>query len=172
MAVLVCVYASLIPALFGCAPTPTPALFLPPTLPPLAPPTSQPIIDTPLPTPTLPEPTPTPPCSDGLTFLQDVTFPDGSYVSAAQPIDKQWLVTNSGTCNWDARYRLRLMEGDALGVAGEQALYPARAGTQVVIRMHFTAPAAPNTYRSQWRAFGPDGQAFGDPIYIEIIVSP
>ena len=59
-----------------------------------------------------------------------------------------------------------------MGAPGEQALYPARAGTQAVIRILFTAPAQAGAYVSQWRAAGPDGQSFGDPIYIVITVSP
>ena len=68
-------------------------------------------------------------------------------------LDKQWLVQNSGDCNWDARYRLRLISGDALGAATEQALYPARAGTQATLRILFTAPQEAGDYVSEWQAF-------------------
>jgi hypothetical protein len=85
-------------------------------------------------------------------------------------VDKQWLVTNSGTCNWDSKYRLKWVGGDPLGAAAEQALYPARAGTEVTLRILFTAPAEPGTYGSTWQAFDPDGIAFGDPVYVEIVV--
>jgi hypothetical protein len=170
--VFICVYLAALTGLSACAPTATPTLFLPPTIPAtILNPTQSPAV-TALPSPTPPLPTQTPPCSDGLAFLQDLTFPDGSYVSPGQQLDKQWLVTNNGTCNWDARYRLKLMDGNPLGSATELPLYPARAGTQAVIRILFTAPGEAGTYRSQWNAFGPGGQVFGDPIYIEIIVSP
>ena len=53
----------------------------------------------------------------------------------------------------------------------QQALFPARSDTEVVIRMNFIAPEEPDTYRSAWQTFGPDGEPFGDPFFIEIIVA-
>ena len=158
-------------ALTACVPTSTPTAFVPPTQVGLAPAT-KPITTNLQSTRTISEPTAAPPCTDGLTFTQDLTIPDGIYVTPGQSIDKQWLVSNSGTCNWDARYRIKLINGNAMGAATEQAVYPARAGTQATIRIVFTAPAEANVYRSAWQAVGPDGTAFGDPIFIEINVSP
>jgi hypothetical protein len=115
--------------------------------------------------------TPTPACQDGLRFLVDITVPDGTIVAPGDRIDKQWQVENSGTCNWDGRYRLRRISGPALQAPDEQALYPARSGTQAVIRILLVAPAEPGTYRSAWQAYDPLGQPFGDPIFVEILVS-
>ncbi|MFZ5818287.1 MAG: NBR1-Ig-like domain-containing protein, partial [Chloroflexota bacterium] len=159
----------------ACSPTPTPTPFLAPKA---APPTGpailgqQPVIPTftPPPEPTV-VPTSTPPCTDGLAFLEDLTIPDGSVVSPGASIDKQWLVQNNGSCNWDARYRLKFAGGEPLGATAEQALYPARAAMQTVIRITFTAPTAPGTYKSAWQAFGPDGEAFGDALFMEIVVA-
>lgn len=158
----------------ACAPSPTATPFIPPTFSiqplPLVPIETE-SQTTPIPRPT-PTPTvaPTPSCEDGLTFISDLTIDDGTVAFAGQALDKQWLVSNSGTCDWDARYRLRRTAGPELGAADEQALYPARAGTQAVLRILFTAPLQPGVYRSEWRAIAPNGQAFGDPIFIEIIV--
>ena len=91
-------------------------------------------------------------------------------VAPGSLLDKQWLVQNSGDCNWDSRYRLRLISGDALGAATEQALYPARAGTQAAIRMLFTAPQDSGVYVSEWQAFDPNGVPFGKSFYIKIEV--
>jgi len=104
-----------------------------------------------------------PNCTDNLRFLEDLTVPDGSRVIAGHPIDKRWQVENAGSCNWAGDYGLRLLDGIAMGVPEEQALYPARAGTQLVIRILFTAPSKPGTYRSAWQAVNPVGEAFGDP---------
>ncbi|MBI3738028.1 MAG: hypothetical protein HY258_03160 [Chloroflexi bacterium] len=162
---------TLIFLLSACAPTSTATPFVPPTQP------AQIVVITatasgPLstPIPTIFIPTPTPPCTDVLTFVNDLTIPDGTVVTPGQSVDKQWLVTNSGTCNWTAGYRLKLVSGSNMGAAREQALYPARAGTQAVLQIIFTAPNDPGSYRSAWQAFNPDGQAFGDTIYIQIIV--
>jgi hypothetical protein len=115
--------------------------------------------------------TPTLTCSNNLVFESDVTIPDGTQVAPGASLDKRWQVKNSGDCNWDAHYHFKLIDGSALGATPDQALYPARAGSEAVLRLVFTAPPDPGTYRSAWQAFGPDGQAFGDPVYIEITVT-
>lgn len=127
---------------------------------------------TPSPEATLPPAQPTQPadCKDGLKFLADLTIDDGTLVKPGSLLDKRWQVENSGSCNWDERYRLRLIAGDDLGAEKSQALYPARSSSQAVIRIEFVAPAEPGPYRSAWQATNPQGELFGDPIYIDIIV--
>jgi hypothetical protein len=167
--------------LSGCAPFATPTFFVPPTesaalpLPPAGAAGSSPELDsTPgrLVVPSLVLPTPTPPCADGLTYVQDLTIPDGSNVPPGQSVDKQWQVKNSGTCNWDQRYRLKLISGQAMGANPLLPLYPARAGTQAVLDIRFTAPQSAGLYECHWQAVGPDGQPFGDPVYMQIAVTP
>jgi Ig-like domain from next to BRCA1 gene len=161
----------------ACAPVPTATPFRPPTLPaPLIEPTliinpTKEIVlvqSTPLPTifPTLDAAQ----CSDNLTFIQDLTIPDNSFITVGSTIDKQWLVENSGTCNWNSAYRLKHIGGAILDAAEEVALYPARAGTQATIQIFFTAPFSDGVYESAWQAHDPAGSAFGDPIYIRIVV--
>ena len=121
---------------------------------------------------TLAPPSPTPPCTDGLTYLQDLTIPDGSIVVPGELIDKRWQISNSGTCNWDERYKLTHIGGDAMGAATSLPLYPARAGAEVTISIMFTAPQAAGTYESQWQAVNPDGVPFGSAFYMQVVVSP
>ncbi len=110
-------------------------------------------------------------CEDHLTYLSDLTIPDGSQVQPGETLDKRWEVRNSGSCNWDKRYSLRLVAGDRLGADEQLALYPARSGTDAVIRILFQAPPNPGSYRSAWQAFCPAGEPFGDPIYLDIEVT-
>jgi len=160
----------------ACAPQPASTPFRPPTKPQptqiLPTTTSIPAIHTPLPTSTVTS-TPTEgPCSNNLEFVSDVTIPDGTTVSVGSTVDKQWLVNNSGSCDWDSSYRLKWTGGDPLGAAQEQIIYPARAGTQATLRILFPAPAAEGTYESSWQAYGSNGIAFGDPIYMKIVTTP
>jgi hypothetical protein len=113
---------------------------------------------------------PTPTCVNGLSFISDVTIPDFSVVASGSLLDKQWLVQNSGSCNWDNHYRLRLIAGDELGASLEQALFPARAGTQASLRIVFSAPLVPGEYLSEWQAFDAQGVPFGDSFFIKLIV--
>ena len=146
-------------------PSPTLGVYRPPT---------QAVTDTPLPV-TTPEteierPTPEPACTNALWFFQDLTLPDGTQVSPGERLDKRWLVQNAGTCNWDARYQIRLEAGSNMGVPAVQALFPARSGLEVTIRMNFIAPDEPGIYRSAWQAYDPEELPFGDPFFIEIEV--
>ncbi len=171
---------SLLLGLSACAPEPGIATpYRPPTLQATLPPRIQPTFSGSLPqvqpeAATLPGETPvptsTPDCTDILSYLEDLTIEDGAQVPPDSTIDKRWLVENTGSCNWDSRYRLRLVEGDALGAAADQALYPARAGTQFALRIVFTAPSEPGTYTTIWQAIAPDGTPFGDTFYMEIVV--
>lgn len=158
--------------LTACAPPAISTVFVPPTqpVPTLILPTTTPIAS-----PTFFPPTVTPtsgPCINDLNFIDDVTVEDGSIVLPGSGVDKRWLVTNSGSCNWDASYHVKWIGGDPLGAVTEQVLYPARAGSQATIRILFTAPTAAGTFQSTWQAYGPDGVAFGDNVNITIVVSP
>jgi len=176
---LVATTASIAGLLAGaCGPQATPTLFVAPTMAAASP--AAPLVPADVPTaipeativPTPLVPTPTPPCVDGLTYVQDLTIPDGSIVTPGQILDKRWQVSNSGTCNWDARYRLRLVGGDAMGASVSLLLFPARAGAEATIRIFFTAPQAAGTYECQWQAADPAGVPFGQVISMVIVVSP
>jgi hypothetical protein len=160
----------------ACAPQAAPTPFRPPTQPPSTQslPTTTPVTSffTPAPTSTATI-TPTPePCTNILSFLDDATVPDGTVFFGGAVIDKQWLVQNSGTCNWDVSYKLKWVGGSPLGAAELQPLFPARAGTQATLQIQFIAPADPGSYESSWQAIDPDGNPFGDLIFMKIVVTP
>jgi hypothetical protein len=137
------------------------------------PPTQQPTLTPTLAAPaavTSPRSTPLIACKDNLTFVNDQTIPDGTQVSPNSTLDKRWEVENSGTCNWDELYHIRLIGGPELGAAPVQSLFPARSGTRVIIRILMTAPAEPGSYHSAWQAYNPADEPFGDPFFIDIVV--
>jgi hypothetical protein len=163
--------------LAACSPASTPTPFRPPTVQALLieptfiiHPTQETIViqSTPLPT-IIPTVDPAE-CSNGLTFVEDLTIPDDTVITFGLVFDKQWLVQNSGTCHWNSDYRLKHIGGGTLGASEEIALYPARAGTQATLQIWFTAPFAEGVYESAWQAVGADGIAFGDPVYIRVVV--
>lgn len=171
-------FAVILISLPGCSPAPTATPFRPPTAdaPLIEPtliiqPTKQVVIvqSTPLPT-IIPTANPEE-CFNNLDFVDDVTVPDNSFITYGATIDKQWLVENSGTCSWNASYRLKHLGGAELGAPEEIMLFPARAGTQATIQIIFTAPFTDGVYESAWQAHDPDNNAFGDPIYIRITVA-
>ncbi len=179
-----CVFLLSLLLLTACAPSATPTYFIPPTAPKTGPTdaagiaitTSTPLtIDLNV-TPTLEEaptpelPSPTPACTNILAFLEDVTIADGSVLVAGETFLKQWRVKNDGVCDWGDGYLLKLVSGDALGAPTETALYPARAGAEIVIEMSLTAPLEAGSYHTVWQAFDPDGAPFEQAIYVDFIV--
>ena len=167
----------------ACSPAPTQTPFIPPTAQPqlieptlIINPTQNVVViqTTPLSTIVIPTATINPAgCVNNLIFVEDLTIPDNTPIAYGATIDKQWLVQNSGTCNWNADYRLKYIGGAVLGAPEEIALYPAKSGTQATIQITFTAPFTDGKYESAWQAFDPSGLAFGDPIFIRIeAVSP
>jgi hypothetical protein len=137
----------------------------------LSPPIIPTFVPTESPVPTISVlPTPTPLCSNGLEFKVDLTIPDFSIIAPGSVLEKQWRVENSGSCNWDSLYRLRLVGGNALGASTEFALYPARAGMETTLEIMFKAPLEVGEYSSEWQAFDRYGVPFGDIFFIKIIV--
>ena len=167
-------------SLSACSPASTATPFRPPTAQPplieptlIIQPTKQVVVIQPSPQPTIVALSPTvnpQDCTNNLHFISDATVPDNSLVAIGSSIDKQWLVENSGTCNWNSSYRLKHLGGAVLGAQEEMMLYPARAGTQATVQIIFTAPFAEGAYESAWQAVDSKGNPFGDPIYIRITV--
>lgn len=160
----------------ACQPALTPTPYIPPSkLVTAIPPTQK---EEPLPPTIIPtivsfaSPTAPPPCTDGLTFIADLTIPDGTTVQPGEVILKQWLVENSGTCHWDSNYTLRLINGLEVGVKNEHVLYPARAGAEAILSLEFIAPSEAGSYGSAWQAIAPSGDPFGDFIFMQIVVQP
>lgn len=110
-------------------------------------------------------------CTNKLTYLKDLSVPDGSVVNVGASVQKQWQVRNDGTCNWNETYTIRLIGGSALGAASPQSIVPARGGAEGVVQIAFIAPAEPGNYTSTWQAYDPSGNAFGDFFSIEINVA-
>ena len=150
--------------LAGCQRTTTKtpvAGFIPPT-------------EIPLPTATtivvVKDPTPQVNCDDVLSFTDDITIPDGTILKPGEAFTKKWQVRNNGSCNWTDKYTLHLIAGDPLGSPETQPLYPARTGKHCPDQ--YGSHSLPDTrnYRTYWQAYNAAGEAFGDPIYIDIVV--
>ncbi|OQX63778.1 MAG: hypothetical protein B6I38_07385 [Anaerolineaceae bacterium 4572_5.1] len=108
-------------------------------------------------------------CNDYLTFIDDITIPDGTKAAPGEILVKRWRVKNTGDCNWGMGYSLRLISGPDLGASSPQALYPARKNSKAILQITFTAPEQGN-YTSMWQAYDPQGNPFGDAFYIEFMV--
>jgi hypothetical protein len=105
-------------------------------------------------------------------YIADVTVLDGTQLLPTQAFNKKWSVENAGTCDWGPDYRLVLLSGDSMGAPSEAALYPARAGTLATWEIAMMAPLNPGTYTGRWQARDPEGNLFGNVVFVEIEVIP
>ena len=130
--------------------------------------------DTPTPFPTsTPEPTAVDiNCNSYLTYLDDVTVPDGTIFVPGDEIVKTWSVRNDGDCTWNEKYTLRYIDGSAMEAKQNQALPKLAPGEEGEVTVVFTAPQTVGSYYSGWQAYDPQGKPFGDDIYMEIYVDP
>ena len=111
-------------------------------------------------------------CTSILTYLDDVTVPDGTIFVPGDEIVKTWSVRNDGNCAWDDKYSLRYIDGSAMEADSRQSLPALEPGEEGEVTVIFIAPQYEGSYYSSWQAYDADGDPFGDDIFIEIYVDP
>jgi hypothetical protein len=134
-------------ALTQTAPTQTP---IPPTATPI-PPTNTPVATA----------TPVSYC-DWLTFVKDVTVPDGTVLLPGETFTKTWRITNRGTCTWTPDYMLVFASGDQMGNTSAVRLPGyVSPGQSIDVSVTLTAPNAKGQYTGYWMLRTPAGTLFG-----------
>ena len=111
-------------------------------------------------------------CTSILTYVDDVTVPDGTIFVPGDEIVKTWAVRNDGNCAWDDKYSLRYIDGSAMEADSRQPLPALEPGEEGEVTVIFIAPQYEGSYYSGWQAYDADGDPFGDDIFIEIYVDP
>ncbi|MBE9479494.1 MAG: hypothetical protein IMY80_05965 [Chloroflexi bacterium] len=128
----------------------------------------------PRPSPTVigaaPTPAPRGECVNDAEFVDDLTIPDRSNVEPGAELDKRWEVRNSGSCDWEDGYLLVRIGSDRFIGVDEIALFPARAGKNAIWQVVLTVPLDPGEYIGRWQALSPEGQLFGEEVYIWVYV--
>ena len=101
-------------------------------------------------------------------FVSDIEGRDGQNVSAGSTIRKVWRVKNPGK-PWPQGCFFVFLQG---GFQGESVSLPALAsGEEHDIVVLCQAPQAPGPYQSFWQARDPQGQNFGDRLWIDVRVT-
>ena len=108
---------------------------------------------------------------DSLQFVADVNVPDGTNLSPGQDFVKTWRVKNTGSCTWDATYKL-VYAGYADKMSGQwqpltQVVQP---GQEVELSVSFKAPDSIGEYLSAWQMANGKGVTFPEAIYVKVIV--
>lgn len=103
-------------------------------------------------------------------------YPDGTIVQRGAVFTKIWHVKNSGTCAWDASWKLVFLDGDLMGAAYVFNFpQPATPGEIVDVPIVFTAPQQDGTYTGRWMLQSKWGTMFGvgeynTPLSVSIVV--
>jgi len=129
-------------------------------------------------TPTPAPPTPTPGAGPGgcvpkMSFLEDVTVPNGTTLQPNAEFVRTWRVLNDGTCYWNSTYRLVFSKGDQMGGPAWVAVPNTEPGARVDISVPLVAPPWPGTYRGTWAMQATNGATFGELVAeIEVAAPP
>ncbi|MCS6773445.1 MAG: NBR1-Ig-like domain-containing protein, partial [Thermoflexales bacterium] len=111
-------------------------------------------------------------CRQAAVFLQDVTVPDGTAFRAGTPFTKTWRMRNASSCDWGFGYTL-VHESDSLfSPVSRVPVSPTPSNANVDISVPMVAPAQPGIYTSTWRLQDPQGQWFGNRVFVVIRVLP
>jgi len=118
--------------------------------------TSIPPTNTPLPTTTAVS------YCDWITFITDVTIPDGTKLMSGETFTKTWRLKNRGTCTWTSDYMLVFTGGDQMGGTTAVRLPGNVAPGQTVdVSVTLTAPADQGRYTGYWMLRNTSGVLFG-----------
>lgn len=104
------------------------------------------------------------PC-DQVTFVRDISIPDGTLLYPGTPFTKTWELKNTGSCAWNSNYLLVFAnEGDLMNAPISQPMMMSGAvqpGELVKVSVTLTAPSKLGDARSYWKLRNPAGVDFG-----------
>lgn len=122
-----------------------------------------PATNTPVPATNTPLPTATAiTYCDWVSFIDDVSIPDGTVFAPGDTFTKTWRLKNRGTCAWTPDYMLVFTSGELMGGTTAVRLpgYVA-PGQTVDVSVTLTAPDAAGEYVGYWMLRNPSGVLFG-----------
>lgn len=116
------------------------------------------------------ESTPTTITCDDAIWVADVTVPDGTEMTPGQDFVKTWMIKNTGSCTWGTGYSLIHGYDETLEGVAEPLTNAVAPGEEVEVSVRFRAPATTGEHRSYWRMQNAGGSAFGEFLYVSIVV--
>ncbi|MFN8413897.1 MAG: NBR1-Ig-like domain-containing protein [Anaerolineales bacterium] len=108
---------------------------------------------------------------DNSAYISDVSISDGTILAPGETFTKTWRIKNTGTCTWNSNYAITFSSGNAMSgetTAIDQSVASNNTGD---ISVELTAPDAEGTYTGYWILQNSSGMAFGNYVYVQIVVS-
>ena len=99
---------------------------------------------------------------DWVSFIADVTVPDGATYAPSTAFIKTWRLKNIGTCTWTNSYSLAFVSGDQMSAPSAVSI-PANVapGQTIDLSVSMVAPATVKGYTGNWMLKNASGVAFG-----------
>lgn len=95
-------------------------------------------------------------------FIKDLSYVDGTTVSAGDAITKTWRLKNIGSCTWTTDYDLVLVDGQSMGAPNRIGLSTSvKPGETVDLSVLMEAPAKAGPYQGYWMLEDASGNRFG-----------
>jgi hypothetical protein len=96
-------------------------------------------------------------------FVSDITVPDGEDYYVSDSFTKTWRLMNTGSCEWDATYRIVFVSGDQMGAPASKKFTNniISNGSTVDVSLLLTAPSSPGTYKGYFKLQDGAGNVFG-----------
>jgi len=118
-------------------------------------------------------------CIDGMAYVADLNYDDENMkdpveMDPNEDFEKGWRFKNVGTCTWTNKYSIRYvygneaesdMDGETTYVNGE-----VKPGQTYDMYVELQAPSKPHTYQGFWQMYNAKGQAFGQTVWVGIVV--
>jgi len=107
----------------------------------------------------------------GLSFVSDVTIPDGTKMTPGQSFTKTWKVLNSGSCDWESGFVWNVVGGDSMSGVAVTLNQTVQPGRQFEFSVPMIAPTdKTGEVKGTWRLADANGSFFGDGVYVLVNV--
>ncbi len=103
-------------------------------------------------------------------YVADVTIPDDTEIKAGTAFTKTWRVRNTGDRAWGAGFTLAFAGGMPMTTSHNVPLPATNPGATTEISIDMSAPKHAGTHYGDWRLTDDNGEAFGEIIYLRIVV--
>jgi hypothetical protein len=109
-------------------------------------------------------------CNNAI-YVSDVTITDGTVLAPGEAFTKTWKFQNTGTCDWDEDYLIVFVSGSDMDGETTEIDQDVLSGATGNISVSLIAPSTEGTYTGYWRLATSDSAAFGQSVYVQIVVS-
>lgn len=103
-------------------------------------------------------------------FVADVTIPAGTNFKPGDKFTKTWRLKNTGTCDWDANFKIVYVGGDLFGSDTTQIRQTVAVNHTVDISLDMVAPSGAGAVFSNWQLSTADGKFFGPVVSASIVL--